>query len=151
MQSQNCSVNPLFCAANQAVLAVCDFSMYLGTGTSKATFIDGKNTTSPGFNRTVTVHHNGRQILAASLKRLASLGLNKATNVILQGVSFGGTAAILNADFIASQLKTLAPALQRFRVVSADGVHPQYHPLALAQILTGQDSPCLPRPSDDAG
>jgi hypothetical protein len=126
MQSQNCSINPLFCHANQAVLAACDFSLYLGTGTAQATFVDGKNASSPGFNRTVTAHFNGRKILAASLKRLAPLGLAEATDVILAGVTFGGTAAILNGDFIGNELRMLAPKLKRYKIVPADANHPQY-------------------------
>ena len=126
MQSQNCTINPVWCEANQVVVAACDFSLYLGTGTAQATFIDGKNATFRGVNRTTTSHFSGRKILAASLKRLAPLGLAKATDVVLAGVSFGGTAAILNADFIGEQLKALAPSLKRYRVVPVDGNHPQY-------------------------
>ena len=56
----------------------------------------------------------------------APLGLSKATDVVLCGVAFGGTAAILNADFIGTKLKTLAPSLTRYKVVPVDGNHPQY-------------------------
>ena len=52
----------------------------------------------------------GRRILAAAIKRLAALGMSGAEEVLLTGVGFGGTSAILNADFFAEQLKLVADA-----------------------------------------
>ena len=80
----------------------------------------------PGHNVTVRAQFNGRKILAASLRRLAPLGLSNATDIILCGVTFGGTALILNADYIGTRLKTLAPKLVRYKAVAVDANHPQY-------------------------
>lgn len=128
MQSQNCTVNPLFCRANQVIIAACDFSLFLGSGTVDAVYVEknASDPSDPGHNVTVKATFNGRKILAASLKRLAPLGLSKATDVILCGVTFGGTALILNADYIGMQLKALAPKLLRYKAVAVDGNHPQY-------------------------
>jgi hypothetical protein len=35
---------------------------------------------------------------------------------------WGGTAAILNADFIGAELKRLAPKLTKYRVLPVDGI-----------------------------
>ena len=74
----------------------------LGSGEVDAVYLykNASNASDTGHNVTTKAHFNGRKILAASLKRLAPLGLTSATDVVLCGVTFGGTAAILNADFI---------------------------------------------------
>ena len=128
MQSQNCTVNPLFCTANQAIIAACDFSLFLGSGTVDAVYVEknASDPSDPGHNVTVQAQFNGRKILAASLKRLAPLGLSNATDIILCGVTFGGTALILNADYIGTRLKALAPKLVRYKAVAVDANHPQY-------------------------
>ena len=45
-----------------------------------------------------TLHFEGIQILTAAITKLGSLGLSKATSVVLHGISHGGTAAILVID-----------------------------------------------------
>ena len=72
MQSQNCTVNPVFCTANQVVIAACDFSLYLGSGKVDAVYLykNASNASDTGHNVTSQAHFNGRKILAASLKRL---------------------------------------------------------------------------------
>jgi hypothetical protein len=149
MQSQNCTVNPLFCTANQVVIAACDFSLFLGSGTVDAVYVEknASDPSDPGHNVTVKVQFNGRKILAASLKRLAPLGLSKATDVILCGVTFGGTALILNADYIGTQLKALAPKLTRYKAVAVDGNHPQYG-TGLAMSRNVHQDPA--KPSEDS-
>ena len=64
-QSQNCTINPTWCGSNQAVLTQCSMDMLLGDRT-----LDSNGT---------TLHFDGRRILAASLQKLATLGLRDAT------------------------------------------------------------------------
>ena len=41
-------------------------------------------------------------------------------------MTFGGTALILNADYIGTRLEALAPKLVRYKAVAVDANHPQY-------------------------
>ena len=44
-------------------------------------------------NATVTMHFRGQKLLAASLAKLAALGLSSARRVLLNGVGWGGTSS----------------------------------------------------------
>eukprot|EP01062_Namystynia_karyoxenos_P052886 TRINITY_DN42589_c0_g1_i3.p2 TRINITY_DN42589_c0_g1~~TRINITY_DN42589_c0_g1_i3.p2 ORF type:complete len:346 (+),score=84.75 TRINITY_DN42589_c0_g1_i3:424-1461(+) len=67
----------------------------------------------------------GRRVLRAALRLLAALGMALAEAVVLTGFVGGGTAAILNADYVGSVLATLAPGAT-FKVLAADGFHPKF-------------------------
>ena len=108
-QSSNCTWNPSFCEFNQAQISDCTLDLLLGSG----------DTTISG----VTMHMDGQALLKASLAKLGTLGLSSATRVLLNGVGWGGTSVILNADTVGAQLKTIAPKLTDYRAVAADGVH----------------------------
>ena len=43
----------------------------------------------------------GVKVLAAAVKLLLTMGLSKASQLLLSGVDHGGTSAILNADTVA--------------------------------------------------
>ena len=110
-QSDDCTANPTFCGFCQAQIVICDFSLFLGDSvvTSNAT----------------TMHFSGPQILAAALKKLVDLGLSQSKRVLLTGVGHGGTALILNADSITTQLQALVPGVE-VRALPADGFHPKH-------------------------
>ena len=88
-----------------------------------------------------TMHFRGRRILAASIKQLATLGLSGATEVLITGVGWGGTAAILNADFLAEQIKAVAPVAARIKVMPVDGIHPKDPPGPSAASVNMQGIP----------
>lgn len=115
IQSQNCTMNPRWCHANQAVLTVCDFAMLLGNA-------------SVVLNDT-TLHFRGLRIIEASLQKLASLGLQKATRVVLTGFSQSGTMVVLHADRIGARLRQISPALQAYGAIAADPAHPLHESL----------------------
>ena len=83
-QSPNCTINPSFCTATQAQLAMCDGAMLLG---DKDADLNG-----------TTAHFRGTKVLAAAVKQLLSMGLSKASHLLLSGVDHAGTSAILTAD-----------------------------------------------------
>ena len=68
---------------------------------------------------------NGQKILAAAITKLASLGLDKAEEVVLHGISHGGTAVILNADKVGALLAKAAPGLKTYKAVPVDGIREQ--------------------------
>ena len=96
---------------------------------------------------------NGKKILAAAITKLASLGLDKAEEVVLHGISHGGTAVsrhdiagiwlalqecqqyrycgqvILNADKVGALLAKAAPGLKTYKAVPVDGIREQNDPL----------------------
>ena len=116
-QSTNCTINPSWCGANQAMLPICDFALGLG---------DRVHT----FNGT-TMYFAGQNVTTAALSKLATLGLSNATDVLLNGVTLGGTAAVLSADRIGAQLKMLAPGLKRYKVLPVDALHPKFNLLGV--------------------
>ena len=122
-QSQNCSINPTWCHANQASIEMCGFDLGLGntttvfSGTSQPA---GKNLSG------TTLTFAGRKNLAAAITKMGALGLSKATSVLLTGVAFDGTAVILNADFIGQQLKEIAPKLTKYKALPVDAIHPRF-------------------------
>ena len=71
------------------------------------------------------MHFDGAALLKASLAKLAELGLSSAKRVLLNGVGWGGTSVILNADTVGVQLKALAPNMADYRAVAADAIHPR--------------------------
>ena len=68
---------------------------------------------------------NGQKILAAAITKLASLGLDKAEEVVLHGISHGGTAVILNADKVGALLAKAAPGMKTYKAVPVDGIREQ--------------------------
>ena len=93
---------------------------------------------NPLLNGT-TVHLKGQAVLEASLKKLATLGLDKATSVLLTGETHAGTAAVLAADRVGVLLKTLAPSLKTFKVLPADAMHPRF-PSMFSVSMPGSDT-----------
>ena len=115
-QSDSCTINPTFCKFNQAQISDCTMDLLLG---------DNDETMAAETNGSVTAHFQGQKLLKASLAKLAELGLSAAERVLLNGVGWGGTSVILNADSVGAQLKTLAPGLKDYRAVAADAIHPK--------------------------
>ena len=125
-QSRDCTVNPDWCTANHASIPLCDFTLGLSDMeeivSASGCPIAGTCCAKP------TMAFRGRRILAAAIKRLAALGMSGAEEVLLTGVGFGGTSAILNADFFAEQLKLVAKGLKVFKVLPVDAIHPKDPP-----------------------
>ena len=138
MQSLSCDTNPDWCESNQAIIPMCDFALLLSAAT---------HTTEAN-----TLHFNGQKILSAAITKLASLGLDKAEEVVLHGISHGGTAVsrhdiagiwlalqecqqyrcgqvILNADKVGALLAKAAPGLKTYKAVPVDGIREQTDPL----------------------
>ena len=111
-QDLNCTRNPDWCTANMARISTCDSSMLMGNAVRT---VNG-----------TTMHFRGQAILAASIKKLGTLGLSKATTVLVTGETHAGTIAVLNADRIGAMLKTVCPGLKRYGVLPADGMHPRF-------------------------
>ena len=107
-QSPNCTINPDFCNATQAQVVSCDGAMFLG---AKDADLNG---TKALFR--------GAKVLAAAIKQLLTMGLDKASHVLLTGVDHGGTAAVLNADTVAAML----PKTVMIKVLGVDSLHPQF-------------------------
>ena len=124
-QDLNCTRNPDFCTANMAQISTCSLDMLMGDATLS-------------LNGTV-VHLKGQAVLEASLKKLATLGLSKATAVLLTGETHAGTAAVLAADRVGALLKTLAPNLKTFKALPADGMHPRF-PSMFSVSMPGSDT-----------
>ena len=61
------------------------------------------------------MHFRGPQIMAASIKKLASLGLSKATKVLLTGTAGAGQQVFLQADLFHAAVKAVAPGLTVFK------------------------------------
>ena len=64
-----------------------------------------------------TVHFRGFQILKAVLEALMSMGMKRATDVILTGCSAGGLASLIHADYVRDTL----PSGVRYSVMSDSG------------------------------
>ena len=61
------------------------------------------------------MHFRGPQIMTASIKKLASLGLSKATKVLLTGTAGAGQQVFLQADLFHAAVKAVAPGLTVFK------------------------------------
>merc|ERR1711977_754097 len=100
--SQNCTSNPDFCNANIAMISFCSMDLLLGDNVYEA------NGTS--------LHFKGQKVLSASIKKLSTLGLENAEQILVTGNGgHGGTMVFLHADKIGEMLKTLVPALKVFK------------------------------------
>ena len=82
------------------------------------------------------MNFRGQAILRASFEKLGTLGLSKATSVLLTGETHAGTAAILNADTIGGVLRSIAPNLKTYKVLPADPSHPRFDSM-FAQSMPG--------------
>ncbi len=107
-QSPNCTINPDFCKATQAQVAICDGAMLLG---NKDADLNGTK-----------AYFRGTKVLAAAIKQLLSMGMSTASHVLLTGVDHAGTSAILNADTVAAML----PNTVTMKVLGVDALHPQF-------------------------
>lgn len=86
----------------------------------------------------MTLHFDGLKVLESSIRKLGELGLSKAKQVLLTGVSFGGTMVFLHADRVHNQIKAMNPGLQKFKALPVDGLHPKIGTLIYAgNDLTG--------------
>jgi len=72
------------------------------------------------------MHFRGQSILKESITKLASLGMAKATHVLLTGFVWSGTAAVYHADAIGALIKAAVPSLQVYKVLPVDAVHPKF-------------------------
>jgi hypothetical protein len=72
------------------------------------------------------MHFRGLRILEASLQKLGSLGLSRATTVLLTGFSHGGTMVLLHADRVRASLRKISQGLVHFGALTADAAHPDY-------------------------
>eukprot|EP00658_Telonema_sp_P-2_P001626 TRINITY_DN10609_c0_g2_i3.p1 TRINITY_DN10609_c0_g2~~TRINITY_DN10609_c0_g2_i3.p1 ORF type:complete len:255 (-),score=48.04 TRINITY_DN10609_c0_g2_i3:2-766(-) len=84
--SQDCTENPDFCGFNQAQLMMCDYALLMSNST-----VTGPNGTQ--------LHFRGLDILEASLEKLSTMGLNKATHVLLTGFGHGGTSVFMPVSY----------------------------------------------------
>ena len=123
-QSLDPTENPTFHGFNHAIVELCDFSLLLGSG-NLSTEGTGRCPLPGTCCAQPMAFFRGRKILAAALKKLASLGMSSATSVLVTGVTWGGTAVILNIDYIAEQLKTLAPNAGKVRGLPVDAIQPR--------------------------
>jgi hypothetical protein len=79
------------------------------------------------------LHFRGQSILRESIKTLATLGMAKATHVLLTGVVWSGTGVVLHADTIGALLKAAIPGLQVYKALPVDAVHPKFDSM---QVVT---------------
>ena len=127
-QSQNCTENPDWCGANHAMIPMCDLTLLLS---DKDEVLSAGGCPIPGTCcAKPTMTFRGRRILTAALDLLIKLGMNQAEEILLMGVGFGGTSAILNADFVSETLTPLIKSLTKFKVMAVDGIHPVDPPQA---------------------
>ena len=136
LQNADCNENPVFCKASHAMISDCDLAMWMGDG---VTLYHGKNGDGNGtFNGSVnnqpaswvpgstTMHFQGQSILRESITKLASLGMSKATHVLVTGFVWSGTGLVYHADTIGDLIKAAVPSLQVFKVLPVDAVHPKF-------------------------
>ena len=136
LQNTDCEENPVFCTASHAMISGCDLAMWMGDGT----FIyhgkngDGNGTFNGSVNNqpaswlpgTTSVHFRGQSILRKSIAKLASLGMSKATHVLVTGFVWSGTALVYHADTIGDLVRGAVPNLKQFKVLPVDPVHPKF-------------------------
>ncbi|XP_066301633.1 uncharacterized protein [Branchiostoma lanceolatum] len=90
--SNSPSVNPNFYNWNMAMLKYCDGASFTGNRTDVVVH-EGKQ-----------LYFRGRRVLRALLDHLMAHGLDQARRVILSGVSAGGLAVMLHADYVKTRL-----------------------------------------------
>eukprot|EP00039_Didymoeca_costata_P009164 m.121179 g.121179 ORF g.121179 m.121179 type:complete len:411 (+) comp14383_c0_seq3:61-1293(+) len=96
--NSNCTFNPTFCNWNIMYMYYCDGASFSGDLDSPVEVPGGR--VSPIFFR-------GKRILDANIQdMLSTMGLSRATEVVLSGHSAGGLATYLHADYV----QTLLPA-----------------------------------------
>ena len=72
------------------------------------------------------MHFKGQSILRESITKLASLGMSKATHILVTGFVWSGTGLVYHADTIGDLVKAAVPSLQVFKVLPVDAVHPKF-------------------------
>lgn len=107
-KSNDCKINPDFCAWNRVYVHYCDGNSFVSA--RKDGFIVG------GAQQEKRLHFRGKAILKATLNYLFSwLGMKEATEVMLVGSSAGGLATFLNADFVSRELEEMFATINRTR------------------------------------
>ena len=123
VQSRSCIDNPDFCNANHVHFPIGAFSPGCDLGLMVSQY-------DLAVNDTFSLHFRGPQIISAALTALIDGGsgpMAGARDILLTGVTFGGTAAVLAADFVQPLARALLPSLQRFKVLPVDAIHPRYY------------------------
>jgi hypothetical protein len=123
IQSRNCIDNPDFCNANHILFPLGAFSPGCDLGLMVSRY-------DLPVNETFSLHFRGPQIINAALSALIDEGngpMANARNVLLTGVTFGGTAAVLAADIVQTELSRVLPSLEHFSVIPVDAIHPRYY------------------------
>jgi hypothetical protein len=136
LQSTDCDENPVFCEASHAMISGCDLGMWMGDGVAVYTGKngDGNGTFNGSANNqpaswlpgSTTMHFKGQSILRESVTKLASLGMSRATHVLVTGFVWSGTGLVYHADTIGDLIKAAVPSLQVFKVLPVDAVHPKF-------------------------
>ena len=123
VQSRDCVDNPDFCNANHVLFPIGAFS----PGCDLGLMVSRDDV---AVNETFSLRFRGPQIVAATVAALVDGGagpMSGARDVLLTGVTFGGMAAVLAADLVQAELRRALPALQRFKVMPVDAIHPRYY------------------------
>jgi hypothetical protein len=117
------------------MISSCDLAMWIGDGTAQFRGKDGNgNGTFNGsvgnqaqwIRGTTTLHFRGQSILRQSIAKLASLGMSKATRILVTGFVWSGTGLMFHADMIGELLTTASPSLKAYKVLPVDSVHPKF-------------------------
>lgn len=96
IESDDCSLNPAFCAFNVALFPYCDGFSQLGSRSDAIVF-------APNASFSASVWARGYNILHATLDYLfANTSLATAPAVLLDGCSAGGLSALHHVDVVAS-------------------------------------------------
>ena len=122
VQSRSCVDNPDFCNANHVFFPIGAFSPGCDLGLMVSQY-------DLPVNATFSLRFRGPQIIRAAIAALVDGGgpMAGARDVLLTGVTFGGTAAVLAADLVRAELRSALPGLRRFKVMPVDAVHPKYY------------------------
>jgi len=123
VQSRDCVDNPDFCNANHVLFPIGAFSPGCDLGLMISQY-------DLEVNATLALHFRGPQIVNATIAALVDNGagpMAAARSVLLTGVTFGGMAAALAADLVQTELRRWLPALERFKVMPVDAIHPKYY------------------------
>ncbi|KAJ9466998.1 Pectin acetylesterase 9 [Diplonema papillatum] len=110
IMSQNCTINPAFCEYNIVYMQYCDGNSFVS------------NLDQPLVYNTTQLHFRGKRLIDAMLASLAAkYDLAGAEKVLLTGVSAGGLATYLNADYVRAWFRANAAALSVFKAAPLSG------------------------------
>ena len=121
--STDCATNPVFCNFNLVMVWYCDgFSFAGDRETTDDALPYSQPNSIPQPDGVTKLYYRGRRNLKATLDTLArDHGLDQATDIMLSGGSAGGIAAYFAADWVRDHVQTLAPGLQKYKVMSTSG------------------------------